>query len=130
MKLEIEIAEGSGMEQQRDLLTDPGVALEWLRERSTQLLTFVQSVIALGIGFQLIGWTPEQVGLTMAVVAGLFNIVAYADQKGLRDRVSLHELAKVEFDQAVVALQGQPVPDSDYWVEIYGASSDTGPTGD
>lgn len=85
------------------VLDSPTLAFAWLRVRSTQILTFVESIIAMLLGFDVIHWTADQTGLTMAVVAGVINLVAYADQRSLADKVALYELGKAQFEELVAA---------------------------
>lgn len=79
-------------------MSDAKAVVGWVRERVLQIIALVESTIAVLVGFQLITWTSEQTALVMALVAGVLNLIAYADQKQLRDTVSLFELDKANYD--------------------------------
>lgn len=74
---------------------DPEVAVRmmasWVRERLLQLTTLIDSAIAVGLAFDHLDWTADQTGVVMAVATGVLNLVAYADQKQLKDQVALFE---------------------------------------
>lgn len=74
--------------------------VRWVRQRLLHITALVESTIAVGVGFQVINWTAEQTGLVMALVAGVLNLVAYADQRSLTDAVGLYELDRVNRDEA------------------------------
>lgn len=73
--------------------------MKWIRERTVQLLTLAESVIAVLVGFEHVAWSVVQTGLVMSLVAATLGVVAYADHKALKNAVDLYELSKAERDE-------------------------------